>query len=432
MHAAGRGFESPRLHAFRVAEKGGDEARIGPTKMKKALNVFEKTTVLSVEQATTLPFLTYRLAVDGMNVIRVENPHRPDPNRFVGDDVLGEEGMNTYFLPLNVGKKSITLNLASEEGRSLLKEVIRGLDVDVFATNQLQKGCVKAGIDYETLREVKEDIIWLGITGFGPDCSEAAYDPVLQARAGLMDLTGEPDGGPMLLGLPVADLLGGEHAYSEVMKALFRREATGEGCRIDVSMFRSIVSWLHTPLALTVTFDYRLSRSGNTHRFFAPVSVFETADGYVYIAVGSDRQWDSMTRLPGFESLRKKEYERNAGRIADVEALNRRINEITRTLTSAELVETLRKIKVPASEVKSVRDVAGDPHICGNLLRSTDPVSGLEMALPPPPVVTSYLKRRGMTVPFPPRLGEHNRRIYGDLLGRSEEELESLARKGVI
>ena len=117
-------------------------------------------TVLSLEQATALPFLTYRLAGDGARVIRVENPKRPDPNRFVGRKVLDEEGMNNYFLPNNCGKEAITLNLASEEGRTILKNLLVKLDVDIFACNQRPRSYTKLGIDYETLRAVKPDLIW--------------------------------------------------------------------------------------------------------------------------------------------------------------------------------------------------------------------------------------------------------------------------------
>lgn len=396
------------------------------------MELFKKTTVLSIEQATTLPFLTYRLAVDGMNVIRVEHPQRPDPNRFVGDNVLGEEAMNSYFMPNNVGKKAITLNLAGDEGKEILKDLIRKLNIDIFATNQLPRNYVKLGIDYETLRAIKKDLIWLGITGFGPEVSEAAYDPILQARAGFMDLTGEKDGDPMVFGLPVVDLLAAEHAYAEVMKALFRREATGEGCRIDVSMFQSAVSWLVNPILLTKTFNYTITRRGNTHRFFAPVSVYETRDGYVYIAVGNDRQWNSMTKLPGFESLSKEEYVRNAGRIADVERLNREITKITKTKTTEELIQLFTSIGVPISKVNTIKDVINDPYITENMVYSKDPRTGIEITLPPPPVITPYLKSVDSKMSFPPRVGEHNQEIYGGILGYSPDKINELKEKNII
>ena len=396
------------------------------------MELFKKTTVLSIEQATTLPFLTYRLAVDGMNVIKVEHPQRPDPNRFVGDNVLGEEAMNSYFMPNNVGKKAITLNLASDEGKEILKDLIRKLNVDIFATNQLPRSYVKLGIDYETLRAIKKDLIWLGITGFGPTVSEAAYDPVLQARAGFMGLTGEKDGDPMVFGLPAIDLLAAEHAYAEVMKALFRREATGEGCRIDVSMFQSAVSWLVNPVLLTKTFNYKITRRGNTHQFFAPVSVYETRDGYVYIAVGNDKQWRSITKLPSFESLYKEEYVRNAGRIADVERLNQEITEVTKAKTTEELIKLFNSIGVPISKVNTIKDVINDPHVTEKLVYSKDPQTGIEITLPPSPVITSYLKSVDLKMSFPPRVGEHNKEIYGDILGYSHGKIKELKEKNII
>jgi formyl-CoA transferase len=396
------------------------------------LELFRSTTVLSVEQATTLPFLTYRLAADGMNVIRIEHPERPDPNRFIGDNVLGEEAINSYFLPLNVGKKAITLNFATDEGRQILKELIKKMDVDIFATNQLQESCQRAGIDYDTLKKVKSNLIWIGITGFGPDVSEPAYDPVLQARAGLMDLNGEPDGPPMVFGLPVVDLLAGEHAYSETLKALFRRHGTDQGSRVDISMFRSAVSWLVSVFSLTKSFDYHITRKGNTHRFFAPVSIFEAKDGYVYIAVGNDRQWDSMTKLPGFTPLRREEYAANAGRIADVQNLNGEINRITAVRTTTELVELFTGIGVPVSGVKTARDVADDPHISKRTVHSKDPRTGTELVLPPLPVESAHLKATGREVSFPPRVGEHNEEIYGGVLGYSTVRIEELKQKKVI
>src|SRR3989304_6165646 len=163
-------------------------------------------TVLSLEQATTLPFLTQRLARDGARVIRVEAPGRGDPNRYVGRKCLGEEGMASYFLPNNCGKQAITLNLGDDEGRSILHELIARLKVDIFATNNRPSSYTRLGIDYPTIRTARPNIIWLGITGFGPDCDEAAYDPVLQARAGWMELTGQADGPPLVFGLPMGDL----------------------------------------------------------------------------------------------------------------------------------------------------------------------------------------------------------------------------------
>jgi crotonobetainyl-CoA:carnitine CoA-transferase CaiB-like acyl-CoA transferase len=394
--------------------------------------LFDDVTILSMEQATVLPYLTYRLAAEGMTVIRVEHPQRPDPNRYVGANVLGEEGMDSYFLPNNVGKKAITLNLGGEEGKAVLRDLILKLEVDIFACNQLPRNYEKLGIGYEQLRAIKDDIIWVGMTGFGPDSNEAAYDPILQARAGIMDLTGERDGPPQVFGLPMADLGASEQGYGQIMKALYVREATGEGSRVDISMFQSLVSWEVNPIMLTKTFGARIRRRGNTHEFFAPVSVYETADGYVYIAVGNDRQWQAMTELPGFESLYSEERKTNAGRIADVDRLNQEINAATKTRTTEDLIELFRSITVPISTVCRIEDVIEDPLIKDKMIIAFDPRSGTEVALPPTPVITPYLESVGMRMAFPPRLGEHNEEIYGSLLGYDKKKIGQLKESGII
>jgi formyl-CoA transferase len=395
-------------------------------------NLLKNITVLSLEQATVLPYLTLRLTEDGANVIRMEHPIYGDPNRRIGDDVLKEDRMFSYYLSINAGKKALTLDLATPEGQKILKELILKLKVDIFATNQLPRNYSKLGIEYEMLKKIKEDIIWLGMTGFGPQSNEAAYDPVLQARGGLMELTGEKEGTPQVMGIPLPDMGASEHGYGLLMKALFKRAVTGQGSRIDLSMFESTVSWLTQAITHTVTLKKKVSRRGNTHEFFAPVSVYETENGYAYIALGNDRQWETMTKIPGFESLYKKEYERNAGRIADVDNLNNAINTITRKFTTKGLIDIFNKATIPISKVNTIEEVVGDPLVKPNLIRSKDPKTGIEITIAPPPFNTPYLKLVNRMLSFPPRFGEHNEEIYGDLLGYSAAQLKEFKEKNII
>ena len=141
------------------------------------VSFYKKFTVLSVEQALTLPYCTYRLTQEGMRVIRVEAPPRGDPNRYVGLDLLGEEGMDSYYLPINGGKESITINLKTEDGKNLLYDLIRRLKIDVFATNQMPQNYSRLGIAYETIRSIKDDIVWLGVTGGAPMCLNPLMTP---------------------------------------------------------------------------------------------------------------------------------------------------------------------------------------------------------------------------------------------------------------
>jgi crotonobetainyl-CoA:carnitine CoA-transferase CaiB-like acyl-CoA transferase len=381
-------------------------------------------TVLSLEQATTLPFLTYRLACEGARVIRVEHRARPDPNRFVGRDVLGEPDMRSYFLPNNCGKEAITLNLAEAEGRGLLGDLIARLPVDVFATNQRARSYAPLGIEYDTLRAHKADLIWLGISGFGPAHDEAAYDPVLQARAGLMALTGEVDGPPTPFGLPMVDLGAAEHGYGEVMKALYHRARTGEGACIDVSMFRSAVSWMVAPVLLD-SLGEGVGRRGSAHQFFAPVAVHATGDGHVYVAVGNDQQWAAFARLPAFAGVDRPEYATNAGRIADVGRLHSALAASFARLTTAEALALLRGAGVPVSAVATLPDVVADPLVAPGLVRVRDPRSGVTVTLPPPPVADPP------PLAFAPRLGEHSEAVFA-AVGCDAGRLADLRRRGIV
>jgi formyl-CoA transferase len=395
------------------------------------MDLLKNLTVLSLEQATVLPYLTYRLAHDGMQVIRLEHPVYGDPNRLIGENVLGEERMNAYYLCINAGKKALTLNLGDPEGQKIFHSLIQELKVDIFTTNQLPRNYQKLGIDYESLKALKPDIIWLGVTGFGPDSNEAAYDPILQAKSGLMDMTGEADGDPQVLGIPLPDMGTSEHSYGLLMKALYRREATGEGSCINMSMFESSVSWLTVPITLSTLLKKKITRRGNTHEFFSPVSVYKTSNGFVYVAMGNDRQWKSLISHEIFKPLDKPEYEKNAGRIRDVENLNKAINEITRNHTSEELIELFKSMTLPISKIKTIPEVVADPLVERRLLFAEDQKTGTRITLPPPPNMTPFLEESNRKLPFPPRFGEHNGEIYGQI-GYSNEDLTGLKEKGVI
>jgi len=393
------------------------------------MSLFDSFTVLSIEQATTLPFMTLRLAEEGMRVIRVERPPRGDPNRWVGPEVLHEQGINAYFLPNNLGKESITLNLGAREGRALLHRLIRELPVDVFATNQRARSYQKLGIDYETLHAIKPDLIWVGISGFGPESDEAAYDPILQARSGFMDLTGEPDGDPMVFGLPMVDLGAGEHGYGQVMKALYRRAVTGEGLA-----HRSV----HVPVGgvldgLAGHARPQLRPADHAAREHPPLlraGIGLSHGGRLRLSQRGQRPAGGRPSLGCRASSPwpVTEYAVNAGRIAAVDRLVGEIASVTRTFSTVELIAAFNAIGVPISSVHSVRDVCADPLVAEHMVCSRDDRSGLEIAISPPPVASAYLLERGMTLGFPPRLGEHNEVVYG-ALGNDAADLRA---KGVI
>jgi formyl-CoA transferase len=247
-----------------------------------------------------------------------------------------------------------------------------------------------------------------------------------------MELTGEADGDPQVMGIPLPDMGTSEHAYGLMMKALYKRQATGKGSCINIAMFESSVSWLTVPITLTGSFGKHISRRGNTHEFFAPVSVYQTKNGFVYLAVGNDRQWKTMVSQEIFKSLDQPGYERNEGRIKDVESLNQAINAITRHHTSEDLIELFTAITVPISKINLVDEVIKDPLVERRLLYAKDPTTGTRITLAPPPNMTAFLEQSDRQLAFPPRFGEQNSEIYGKKLGYSEEDLSRLQEKGVI
>lgn len=378
--------------------------------------------VLSVEQAAALPYCTWRLAVEGANIIRVE-PLWGDPNRKVGKKVIEEEGMNAYFMSVNAGKKAISLNLGTPKGQEILGELIKKLKIDIFTCNQIPGNYKKLGIDYDRLGSFKSDLIWVGISGFGPERSEPAYDPMIQAYSGIMDTNGEPESEPLRFGVSIADLEAGNQAYSEIMKALYLREKTGKGKRIDISMFVCSMSLLslHVPL---FSMGIDVPKTGNFHPNFTPVGVYKTMDGYVSISVGNEAQWKSMVNFPGFDVLDKQKYSTNNDRTANADQLTKDINYVLQDKKTSEILKMFRKEKIPISDVCTISDVLEDTYHCSKLLHIKDPKTGFKVALAPPPVIPENKP----DLSFPPRFGEHNKEIYA-VIGYDADDLK---KEGII
>jgi crotonobetainyl-CoA:carnitine CoA-transferase CaiB-like acyl-CoA transferase len=224
----------------------------------------------------------------------------------------------------------------------------------------------------------------------------------------------------------MVDLGAAEHGYGEVMKALYRRATTGAGTRIDVSMLRSAVSWMVAPILLSAGLGERVTRKGNGHQFFAPVGAYPTRDGYVYVAVGNDQQWAALAALPAFAALAGPDYATNDARIADVERLDRALAEGFVGLATGEALAALRRAGVPVSAVSTLADVVADPLVAPQLVQVRDPRTGLTVVLPAPPAGDLP------ALAFPPRLGEHNEKIYGEALGYGPAALADLKRRQVI
>ncbi len=390
-------------------------------------------TILSMEQALSLPYATLRFAQLGWRVIRIEATGGKglpgDPNRYIGSRVADDD-RRSYFVAPNVGKEAIALNLKDERGQALLKRLIEKLDVDVFCCNTVPSRYASLGIAPEQLRAARPELIWAGISAMGPAFPEApGYDPVIQAMAGYMEVTGDRSGPPMLTGIPVIDLKAGDELYANVMRALLERYETGEGQAIHVSMLQAAASWLITVLPL-VDFgcrDDEITRAGNEHRKFIPTNVYPANDGFVYLAIGSDVQWRRLCAIPKFAVVGNEVRATNEGRHAEREAIHRDMAAVTAQHPADVLLADLAAATIPATRIHDIRQVRELPALIDKLTRTTLP-DGRVVHMPPMAVDQQGAKTE---LGFAPKYGEHTRRVLAEA-GLAVAEIAGLHEAGVV
>ena len=395
----------------------------------------KRRTVLSMEQALSLPYATLRFVQLGWRVIRIEATPAGkglpgDPNRYIGGRLDGaDDDRRSYFVAPNVGKEAIALNLKDARGQALLARLIEALDVDVFCCNTVPSRYRQLGIAPDTLRAARPSLIWAGISALGPADPEApGYDPVIQAMSGYMELTGPRDGPPTLTGVPVIDLKAGDEVYAGVMQALLERSETGQGKEIHVSMLQAAASWLITvlPLIDMGCQPGEITRAGNEHRKFVPTNVYPTRDGHVFMAIGSDVQWSRFTALPRFASVANDARRTNEGRLAERDAIHRDIASVTSQYAADAVLADLAQATIPATRIQDIRQVRESPPLQGRLTRTQLPggrtVRMQPLAVDSPGAVTE--------LPFAPRYGQHTRAVLAEA-GLSAADVAELLEAGI-
>ncbi len=391
-------------------------------------------TVLSMEQALSLPSATLRFAQLGWRVIRIEatsagNALPGDPNRYIGSRVADDD-RRSYFIAPNVGKEAIALNLKDERGQGVLRRLIKALDVDVFCCNTVPSRYRSLGIDYATLSAVKPDLIWAGISAMGPDYPDApGYDPVIQAMCGYMEVTGDPNGTPTVMGLPVIDLKAGDEVYAGVLLALIERNETQRGKAIHVSMLQAAASWLITVLPL-IDFGCgpnEITRAGNEHRKFFPTNVYPAKDGFVYMAIGSDAQWRRLTQCAKFASLANDVRVTNEGRHREREAIHRDLAALTARHAVDEILGDLRAAGIPATRILDIRQVRELPQLAKKLTRTIMP-DGRAIRMQPMAV---DLPDARTDLQFAPKYAADTRRVLTEA-GYAADEIDALAATGAV
>ncbi len=389
-------------------------------------------TVLSMEQALSLPHATLRFAQLGWRVIRIEavggGGLPGDPNRYIGSRVADDD-RRSYFIAPNVGKQAIALNLKDSRAHEIVRRLLCELDVDVFCCNTVPSRYASLGIDPATLRAAKPDLIWAGISAMGPRFPEApGYDPVLQAMAGYMEVTGDPNGPPMLSGIPVIDLKAGDEVYANVMRALLERHETGLGSEIHVSMLQAAASWLTTVLPL-LDFDCapnEITRAGNEHRKFIPTNVYPARDGFVYLAIGSDVQWRRLTAIPKFASLANEVRATNEGRHRERESIHRDMAAVTAQHDVDRILADLHEAKIPATRILDIRQVRDLPALRDRLTHTTMP-DGRTIRMQPMAVDVDGARTE---LAFAPKYGADTRRVLAEA-GYDGSQIDRLVAEGV-
>ena len=385
-----------------------------------------------------MSYATLRMVHMGWRVIRVEatplgGRNTPgDPNRYIGKEVAGND-RHSYFVAPNVGKEALALNLKAPEGQALLRRLIRELPVDVFCTNTMPGRHASLGVDYDSLKAVREDLVWCGISAMGLAYPNVpGYDPVMQALCGYMDLSGAADGPPMQCGPPLTDLKAGDEAFTQVVLALWERDRFSRGKRIDVSMAQVAVSWLHTflPMLDMGSTPEELRRSGNEHRQFIPVNAYRTDGGYIYLAIGSDVQWQRLVQQELFAPLDLPRYATNEERRNNKRELHRSMEEITSRHSTDIVAGALVAAGIPHAPITPVEGVMDLPFVADTALRTVTP-DGRTVRLPPPALSTEHLEQVDGELPFAPAYGESAPAIMAEL-GMSEGEVEALFRDGVL
>jgi crotonobetainyl-CoA:carnitine CoA-transferase CaiB-like acyl-CoA transferase len=390
--------------------------------------------VLSLEQALSLPYATLRFVQLGWRVIRIEaytegEALPGDPNRYIGSEVADSD-RRSYFIAPNVGKEAIALNLRTPQGRALLARLVAALNVDVFCCNTLPRRYEALGIDHPTLAAVNPGLIWAGISALGPAYPDTpGYDPVLQAMAGYMELTGAADGPPMLAGVPVIDLKAGDELYAAVLRALVERAETGRGQRIDVSMLQAAASWLITALPLVDLncAPAEITRSGNEHRKFIPTNVYRTRDGYIYVAIGNDAQWQRLTALPEFAGIAGEGRATNAGRHRERAAIQAGMAAIAARHPTDALARAFAAATIAHAPINDIPTVRALQALADKLTATRMP-DGRSVRMQP---VATDVPGAARAFDFAPKYGQHTTAVLREA-GVDADEIMRLADGGAI
>ena len=386
--------------------------------------------VLDLTRILAGPYATMILRDLGAEVIKIEQPGTGDEARDFGPF---KNDFSLYFMSVNRGKKSVTLNLKSRRGKKLFLELVKGSDILVenFRPGTMEK----LGLDYESLKEHHPSLLYAACSGFGqtgPYAMRGAYDMIIQGMGGIISITGEPDRPPVRVGTSIGDITSALFTTIGILSALRHRDQTGEGQLIDVGMLDCQVAILENAMVRYFSTGEVPRPLGRRHPAITPFEVFESADGYVVIAIGNNELWRKFCEHVGRPKLiDDKRFHTNALRTENHESLFPILAEIMCHRTTDAWVDALEAIGVPCGPVNTVDKVANDPQVLArNMIAEIEHDTTGTVQIPGMPIKLS--ETPGQIDAPAPNLGEHTSEVLTGLLGLGAEEVNQLKQDGIV
>ena len=391
---------------------------------------FENLKVLDLTRVLAGPYASMMLADYGADVIKIETPESGDDSRGFGP-FIGKE--SAYFMSLNRGKRSMTLNLKAPKAQDIFRQLVK--KADVVLENYRPGTMEKFGLGYEALQQVNPRIIYAACSGFGhsgPYMEKPAYDVIVQGIGGIMSITGQEGGEPTRVGASVGDITAGLFTVIGLVTALYTRSITGLGQKVDVAMLDCQVAILENAIARYQVTGIIPQPIGNRHPSITPFEAFAAEDGYIIIAVGNDRMWAKFCQLIDREDLIADErFATNAQRTINQKQLKAILDGIFFSKTVAAWIDILDSVGIPCGPINTVDRVLADPQVKQRdmIVDIEHPVAG-HLKMPGLPIKLSATP--GAVEKPAPLLGQHTTQILQEMLGMSEAQVAALRVDNII
>jgi crotonobetainyl-CoA:carnitine CoA-transferase CaiB-like acyl-CoA transferase len=396
--------------------------------MKKPL---ENIRILDLTHMLSGPYGAMILADLGAETIKVEPLHGEGTRKLLAKDPKNSlDGMGAYYITLNRNKKSVALNLKSEEGLAVFHDLVRHSDVVIsnFGVGVPER----LGIDYATLKEINPRIVTCTVTGFGsdgPNPKRPAFDQVAQATGGGMSITGPDPDHPVRAGIPIGDLGGGMFAVMGILTALMERESSGEGQHVDISMLDCQISMLNYMATMHFLSGEDPYPIGNSHFVHVPYNTFHTSDGFIVIAVITDNFWQNLKEVVNCPEFDDPKYDGQPGRWEDREMINRRLDEVLSGNTSEYWLGKLEEKRIPCAPVNRFSQALNDEQVRHrNMVIDLKHPNGKSTQGPGNPIKLSRTGRESFSAA--PGVGQDTDQVLQDLLGYDADRIAGLKDSG--